>query len=362
MKVKLEDIYLNPEEPAGFGGIDRLWQSGKVIDPNLRRDEVKEWLTKWDPYTLYRQNRRRFPRLQIKVKGPRRILSVDLADFQQLAKHNNGYRFAIVAVDAFSRYGWLIPIRQKTGNEVARALEEHIFQDTRYPLLHVDKGAEFYNKHVTTMLRRYNSKLYSTYSPDTKAAHAERLIRTIKGRLYPWMNHANSWKWTVVAAKVIKAYNNTPHRAFKGKFTPNQIHQDPPPLPVAEIKEMLYGEKPISPRSSEYKVGDTVRISQLRFIYHHGYYPQNSEEIFRIQKVDSSDQITTYQLEDLKGEPILGRFYNDELIRTAEKEYYKVDKILKERGVGRKKEYFVSFQGYPASANAWIKASNLKPT
>ena len=37
-----------------------------------------------------------------------------------------------------------------------------------------------------------------------------------------------------------------------------------------------------------------------------------------------------------------------------------IDQVMKSRGVGKNKQLFVSWQGYPKKFNSWIKASDLK--
>ena len=196
MDAHLKEIFTNPRHPASFGGRERLLHYGRMKDPTLSPQDVRNFLASMEPYTLYKQNRIHFPRLKIRVKGANRILSVDLADMQRIAQYNDGHRYILVAVDAFSRYAWTVPLRSKSGIEVATALENTIFKDAaqHYARLHTDQGKEFHNHNVRIMLERYNSMVYSTFNSKIKAAHAERFIRTLKGRLYRALNMANSWR------------------------------------------------------------------------------------------------------------------------------------------------------------------------
>ena len=47
----------------------------------------------------------------------------DLVDMQKLSKWNKGYKYLLMVLDIFSKYGWLIPQKKKTGLEVSKALE-----------------------------------------------------------------------------------------------------------------------------------------------------------------------------------------------------------------------------------------------
>ena len=69
-----------------------------------------------------------------------------------------------------------------------------------------------------------------------------------------------------------------------------------------------------------------------------------------------------YELCDLDGEKIEGFFYPEELVAVHQdrvEEEHKIDKILRTRGKGKNKQYFVSWLGYPDKFNSWIYARDL---
>ena len=73
----------------------------------------------------------------------------------------------------FSKYGWMIPLKNKTGTEVASALQK-VFKERKPEKLWVDKGKEFYSKHVQQLV-----ELYSTENEE-KSSVVERWNRTMK--------------------------------------------------------------------------------------------------------------------------------------------------------------------------------------
>ena len=119
----------------------------------------------------------------------------------------------------------------------------------------------------------------------------------------------------------------------------------------------LYHPTHVSPRVI-YKVGDKVRISKARRVFHKGYLPLWSKEIFTISKVLHTNPVT-YRLLDYAGDDIKGTFYAAELQRVRVPEYYDIDTILKERTVNGVKQFFVSWTGYPSSFNSWITGKDL---
>ena len=43
------------------------------------------------------------------------IWGVDLADTQSLSKYNKGNEYLLCAIDSFSKYAWVVPIKDKKG-------------------------------------------------------------------------------------------------------------------------------------------------------------------------------------------------------------------------------------------------------
>jgi malonyl CoA-acyl carrier protein transacylase len=65
--------------------------------------------------------RRNFKRAKVIVSGPNQQLDVDLADMRQsLSKDNEGMKYLLVAIDVFSRYAWVEPLKNKTAKEDER--------------------------------------------------------------------------------------------------------------------------------------------------------------------------------------------------------------------------------------------------
>lgn len=78
----------------------------------------------------------------------------DLADVSNIAKHNDGYKFLLVLIDIFSRYLFIIPIKNKHHQSIADGLKS-VFQRGRKPnTLRTDKGSEFKNRWVQTFLKK----------------------------------------------------------------------------------------------------------------------------------------------------------------------------------------------------------------
>ena len=106
----------------------------------------------------------------------------------------------------------------------------------------------------------------------------------------------------------VNKYNNTYHRTTKMK-------------PV-DVKSSVYidSNKEINNEDLKFKSPDIARISKHKNISGKGCVPNWSEEVFVIKKVKNIVPCT-YVISDLKGQEIIGTFYQKEFQKTNEKEF-----------------------------------------
>ena len=89
--------------------------------------------------------RRKFKKYKVLVHGIDSIWAADLVDMLAFSKFNRGVKYLLAVIDVFSKYGWLIPLKDKTGKSVASSLET-IFKERKLEKMWVDKGKGFYNE------------------------------------------------------------------------------------------------------------------------------------------------------------------------------------------------------------------------
>ena len=77
------------------------------------------------------------------------------------SRSNKGYKYLLTVIDVFSKYGWIVPLKNKTGKEVARAIGKLFFSGSPSRLW-MDKGTELYNQQLKAVLSANNVMLYST--------------------------------------------------------------------------------------------------------------------------------------------------------------------------------------------------------
>ena len=82
------------------------------------------------------------------------------------------------------------------------------------------------------------------------------------------------------------------------------------PIEVTDDYYPEYNEDPSNKKNPKFKVGDHVRISKYKNIFAKGYTPNQSEEVFVINKIKNAVP-WSYAISDLNGEEITGSFYEN---------------------------------------------------
>ena len=225
------------------------------------------------------------------------------ADMQSLSRKNKRTKYLLCAIDLFSKYAFVIPLKDKKGISIVNAFNKIINQSNRKPnKIWVDQGSEFYNNVFKKCLSDDDIIMYSTYN-EGKSVVDERFIRTLKNKLYKHMTAAGKNVYYDVLDEVVNKYNNTKHSTIKMK-----------PIDVKDNNERIYIDEH-NERNSRLKVGDRARISKFKNIFAKGYTPNWSKEIFIVNKINDTVPYT-YNIKDLNDEEIIGNFYDRELQKT----------------------------------------------
>ena len=89
-------------------------------------------------------------------------MGVDLADMQSLSKYNKEIKHLLYVIDLFSKFAWVVPLKEKRGISIVYAFQKIISKGRRPNKISVDQGGEFYNKLFNRFLKINNIEMYST--------------------------------------------------------------------------------------------------------------------------------------------------------------------------------------------------------
>ena len=155
---------------------------------------------------------------------------------------------------------------------------------------------------MKSWLEKNDIEVYSTHN-EVKFVGAERFIRTLKNKICKYMTSVSKNVHIYKLDDIVNKYNNTCHSTVK--------------LKPVNVKSNTYinSSKEINDKEPQFEIGDIVRISKYQNIFEKGYTPNWSEEDFMIKKIQNTVP-WTYVIDDLKGEEIVGTFYEKEFQKT----------------------------------------------
>ena len=134
---------------------------------------------------------------------------------QLISKFNKGFRFLLCVIDIYSKYVWVIPLKDKKGITITNAFHKILKESNRKPdKIRVNKGSEFYNRSMKSWLEKNDIEMYSTHNEGNSVV-AERFIRALKNKIYKYMTSISKNVYNDKLDDTVNKYNNTYHSTIK---------------------------------------------------------------------------------------------------------------------------------------------------
>ena len=181
-----------------------------------------------------------------------------MAYVDKLAKDNNGVKCLLVRQD---RFDWTLDAKEmKTASkETVRAFLTLITQTNRPKKIWVNKGAEFAGG-FKKLCKAEGIQIYSTMS-ETKAAFAERAIRSLQNILHPYMED-NGYKYIHKLTQFVTTLNS--RRNCSTELIAKNVKNN-------DFLSILHSKPLRELRKPQFKIGDRVRISKYDLPFRRGY-------------------------------------------------------------------------------------------
>ena len=123
----------------------------------------------------------------------------------------------LCVIDIFSKYNWVIPLKNKKGVSIVDAFEKILADSNRKPnKIWVDKASDFYNNSFKKWLKGNDIEMYLIHN-EGKSIVAERFIRTLKTKIYKYMTSVSKDVYIDKLDDIVGEYNNTYYRAINMK-------------------------------------------------------------------------------------------------------------------------------------------------
>ena len=175
---------LDKKTMSGKGNAKPTSEPSALARSSLERTENNKILAE----EMHKPVIKKFNKRKVYLQFRDNIWGADLTDTQSLSKKNKGIKYLLCATDLFSKYAFVVPLKDKKGISIVNAFNQIIKQSNRKPnKIWVDQGSEIYNRNFKKWLSDNDIIMYSTFN-EGKSVVAERFIRTLKNKLYTGKN------------------------------------------------------------------------------------------------------------------------------------------------------------------------------
>ena len=248
------------------------------------------------------------------------IWSLDILDLKDYGPENNrGYRYVLVTIDNFSKYGWTVPLKNKNAQTIKDSFEIILINSKRSPnLIESDRGKEFYNNIFQDFLNKNNIILYSR-NTSYGAVFAERFNRTIRDLLKKVVFEHGDANWIDVLPTITKQYNKKVHSSTK--LTPIQASLKKNESFV--YQHLLDKRKKIKPKL---QINDLVRVADLKKTFSKGDTTNWSYKLYKITEF-INDTIPAYKIDNLPER------FNESLLKKTELTMKENDNVMKKLNI-----------------------------
>ena len=156
---------------------------------------LKKWLSMQEAYTSHYPVNRVFNLPRVLAFSLNYQLDTATADMLKYKDYNDGYSYFAVLIDIFSRFLYTFPLKALPSSEMTNKFERLIIEKRGKPKkLRSDQGGEHKNKEFNELLKQESiDQIYTYY--ETKASFAERIIKTIKLKIFKYFTERKTFRW-----------------------------------------------------------------------------------------------------------------------------------------------------------------------
>ena len=316
---KFFDKYYDFSNPGSFSGISGFRKN----NPEFKNKHITPYLKGTPTYTYHKQYVRKFPRNKFYAEKIDHMWQIDLIDLSSIRNkfysQNNG--FALTCIDAFSRYAWVEPMKNKTAEESKKALERIIAKGRKPAIIYSDGGSEFKGVFEKYCQENQIIIIINQNAPHIKAAIVERFNRTIKQKMWRVFTYLGKKQYSNILQKLVQSYNNSFHRSIG--TAPSKVTKDN----QEKIHDYQYGDLNSLDNfiEFEFKVGDYVRVLfDKDNTFEKGYVQKWSSEICVVVHQNPTNP-PTYSINNTNTKLTLRPFYYAQELQKVQPEDFPYD-------------------------------------
>lgn len=334
------EIYTDPANPDSFSHpLKILRQIRSHLPPHEAQDvkleQVERGLARLPAYSRFKSVRKTKRSMVTRSDDVDERWQVDLMNVQSFdPSRNQGFSFLLYVIDVFSRHLMVVPLHDKSSEEVSLATELIFMTQGRIPKsITSDSGAEFKGRPFKTLCKKYGIQQFFTIPNITHASVVERVIRTMRHRIGKYLVHNKTPNFIRDLGALVTSYNNSVHSSIG--MTPHEARSSIANRQLAmffiknrqryggswktfltrEPKQMVHKRAPPAE-------GVAVRLPILRRRFNKAHEPPFSSSVYRIANVfvnDRNNRTSRIQQPNIStSEPVSSKhhFYPSELSRV----------------------------------------------
>ena len=301
-QVLLDNLFYSPN--TQYTSIKSLYAA--VKNKGITYNEARNFIQNQESSQLFKKPSRIKHYFPIVAKYKYEILQADLADMGNLSSANKNYKYFLVAIDVFSRFVFVVPLKNKRSENICKAIEE-IVEETKSSILNTDLGSEFISNSFRNLMKEQGTEInYVDVGDHKRLGIVDRFIRTLREKLNKYMTMHNTTTYIDVLQKIVYNYNNTYHSGIK-KIPAEVENED---KDVIKLTNQKYNKAKLE--EVKFNVNDIVRcvinlkafekkslpkwskaVHKIVEVFPHSYKLDNGKiyKYYELQKIDNVQKL-----------------------------------------------------------------------
>ena len=257
-----------------FDGIDILYKKAKLINKDLKKEDVSKWLKKQAVYqkTIERPLIQPIENLPIFTTDPYSF-QIDLTFLPKYKEENEGNYVLFTAINVNTRFSFASYGKDKKGETIIKMLDDFLKDALIIHSITSDSGSEFTSGASTEWFKKHDIKTFFWTGDSHRLGIINRFHRTLKQKLLKYMIATDSTRWIDIMKKLIQNLNNTFNRGIG--MTPMEASN---PLMTSQIiNDAINKTVRIHKSEPSFEIGDFVRVLKKN------QYLENKKQIIVIK-------------------------------------------------------------------------------
>ena len=254
----LKNIWSENNYPAKV----KLLKLAQESNPAVKAKDVDKFLDAQLSYQLLKETKNLTSQLgHIVAFKINEIWQIDIYDVSRFETSNKKFKYMFAVVDVFTRFAYIIPMKNKDIDSTSKALEEILSYNKNKPyLIMSDNDSSFLGSEFQKVLVKYDIH----HDPNAVGDHnslgiIDNFAKRIKRILTAYFLQSKKKNWIDVIQKIVATYNVSPHSSLGG-FTPTEIMNNTDPDLNQFIVDVNYYKSRFNATSTDLIIGDSVRI------------------------------------------------------------------------------------------------------